>query len=68
MSPSEYFCSAVMTPPPATNVSRKNFARPTLYALDTLEMIATLLTLSSLAANFAMTVPWNGSMKQTRNM
>ncbi len=68
LSPSEYFCSTATVPPPEVKVSRKYFARPTLYALDTLEMIATRFACRSSRANFAITVPWNGSMKHTRKM
>ena len=30
LSPSEYFCSTAISPPSATNLSLKYFARPTL--------------------------------------
>ena len=68
LSPSEYFCSIVISPPMAAKVSLKYLARPTLYGEDTEVRRATFFRWRLFWANFAIAVPWKGSMKQTRKM
>ena len=55
-------------PPLAVKASRKNLARPMEYAELLLTIRATRLARSYSWANFAMTGPWNGSMKNVRKM